>query len=191
MTGPPRATQSAGMIDSGLFTDAKNLDQLLDKTPWGRAAAGLCERIGLLTPAYRAGGVARRPFPTDFSSLSDRDVSKLLSYFVSELGRVSEIVGILSGQERLLGLELKRAQARARARARREAAAAGVKVTLAELDDVAASDPTVVDLEDRLAALQTVLVQAQAVREVTLAYQQAISREITFRTEMAKLSRVT
>lgn len=120
-------------------------------------------------------------FPTEFSKLGAPELSDLSARVVSEAGRVSELVGLLSGLEARVKLRSKAARAASRSRSRRDWPEEQKAPTRQELDDLSEEDPAVVELEEQLGLLQLLSAQAQAVREANMMYKDAVSREVTYR----------
>lgn len=158
-----------------------NAAEVLERTPSGTDLARVAARLGLINADSLRMQTQRRAFVAEIAALSPAQLSDEQSYWASEFGRITELAGILRGQNELLAVEAKAARARARARVRR-AADSGARLSVAQVDDEAASDPTVRDVEERRALVSQLLAAADAAREATGIYLQAISREITFRT---------
>lgn len=165
----------------------RTLSDLLDQMPTGRAASALAERLGIWSAeSHKAPKGDRKGFPKDFASMGDDDISTANSYWISESGRATELVGMLEGQKVMLSLGLKQAKASARSRVRRAWDKPGEdgkprKYTAGQVDDEAESDPGVLDNELKLALLEQTLASARAYKEACLAVVAGISREISFR----------
>lgn len=170
----------------------RSLTQALDRTENGTAAAALADRLGLWTRTLHQSPETRAAFKSKFSDLGPNELSDLNATWIAEAGRVVELVGLLSGLQDQLKVRAKSARASARAKARRDLAAAAdgdtkrKAPTVAELNDMAEEDSAVKDIDDQLAFVALLLASAQAAKEATYMYRDAISREITFRCEQMK-----
>ena len=118
--------------------------------------------------------------------MGDDEISAASSYWISEVARVGELVGMLEGQKIMLTLSLKQVGAVARSRIREEwnipdSEGKVVKYTNGQVQDEAESDEKVADHELRLALLEQVQASAKAYKEACTAVTTGISREISFR----------
>ena len=169
-------------MDDLNLADLRSVHQVLERTPLGEGIAELAERIGLVTEQIHRSSVVRKKFQTNVSKLSAPQLSDEQSYWASEYGRIVELLGILQGQEKYLGLKSKAARAAARARLRRNAEEEpAAKTTSAQINDAAEEDPVVRELDERAAIVNILLASATAAKEATTMYLQTLSREITFR----------
>jgi hypothetical protein len=175
----------------------RTLGAVLQRLPQGTAAQSLATRLGLWSaPIHDNVDTRRKAFPTEFARLSDADVSDANAYWLSEVFRATELVGLLEGQKIMLTMQAKSARASARAALRRkyralvEAAAAvapeGTRPTVKEpsatqLNDEVEEDQQVLDCDATLAMLAVVLESAKAYKEACLAAAAGLSREISFR----------
>lgn len=160
----------------------KTLQDLVERTPSGKAAVSLAARLGLWTTRAHSGAIERPMFTSDLSTLTHDRLSRELGYWTSELGRILELNGFLVGQENALKIETRAAQARARARIRRDRETQDLKpLSVSDLKDSADDDPTVVDLLERGAVLAIVMASTQAAKDATVQYIASVSREIAFR----------
>jgi len=158
--------------------DVQNLSQVLERTPCGVDMERLAKSLGLVGTGNTG---ARRGFVTDVSTMSPPKLSSEQSYWASEFGRVVEMIGLLQGQEKLLGLQAKAVRARERSRIRREQEQAGEKSTAGAISDMAEEAAGVIELEERIALLSVVMSSAMASKEAITVYLTALSREISFR----------
>lgn len=188
------------------FNRHEDLDDYLRTTPSGRDMWTLAKALGIVTADLSGSHERFRP---DISALGAHQLSDEQSKWTSEYGRIAQVAGLLNSQEKHLVLELNRARADARRRARttarqtaeaahavemEEAQADGRKPpvfkykdpTIAELNDLAADDPAVVDIETRMTSVQMMLALVQATRDAVEKYLNAVSREITWRSEQLK-----
>lgn len=169
-------------MDDLNLSDLRSVHQVLERTPLGEGIAELAERIGLVTEQIHRSSVVRKKFQANVSKLSAPQLSDEQSYWASEYGRIVELLGILQGQEKYLGLKSKAARAAARARLRRNAEEEpAAKTTSAQINDAAEEDPVVRELDERAAIVGILLASATAAKEATTMYLQTLSREITFR----------
>jgi len=177
-----RPTGTLFRMDDLNLSDLRSVHQVLERTPLGEGIAELAERIGLVTEQIHRSSVVRKKFQANVSKLSAPQLSDEQSYWASEYGRIVELLGILQGQEKYLGLKSKAARAAARARLRRNAEEEpAAKTTSAQINDAAEEDPVVRELDERAAIVSILLASATAAKEATTIYLQTLSREITFR----------
>lgn len=177
-----RPTGTLFRMDDLNLSDLRSVHQVLERTPLGEGIAELAERIGLVTEQIHRSSVVRKKFQANVSKLSAPQLSDEQSYWASEYGRIVELLGILQGQEKYLGLKSKAARAAARARLRRNAEEEpAAKTTSAQINDAAEEDPVVRELDERAAIVGILLASATAAKEATTIYLQTLSREITFR----------
>lgn len=176
------------MTDEGIdVRGIRTLAQLLEQLPSGQAAATLATRLGVWTESIHANPSAtRKAYPTDFSRLGDDQLSTTNSYWLSEAGRATELVGLLEGQKIMLSLESKRAKAAARGRIRKvwdvlDEDGKPRKYTATQLSDESEADPAVLDVELKVSLLEQTLASARAYKEACQMLVQGISREISFR----------
>lgn len=164
------------------LADLRSAHQVLERTPTGEEVATLAERIGLMTEGVHRVSATRRKFHTNISKLTAPQLSDEQSYWVSEYGRIAELIGVLQGQEKYLALKSKSARAQARARVRRNAEESeGTKLTSTQITDAAEEDPVVRELDEKSAVVTLLLASASAAKDATTMYLQTLSREITFR----------
>jgi len=166
------------------LSGVKSLDQALARTRTGTDAVALADRLGLWTSSVHSRTQQRPVFPGTLSELTPAQLSDLYATWTAEFGRITELCGVLSGQEAVLKILLKSAQASARARIRR--ASPDAKFTTTQLADSADEDPAVSDLCEQQAILAVLTAHAQAAREATQQYLTTISREIAFRDAQLK-----
>lgn len=149
----------------------------------GSAASGVAveesQRLGLWTTTLHRPGVQRRAMRSRLAEADDRTLADEHLYWVSELGRITELVGMLNAQEVPAALAVKVAKARARVEARRRTD--GKQPTQSALDDLADVDPVVIEAEQQLGRIRSLLASAAAAKEATAGYVQGLSREITLR----------
>ena len=179
--------------------DVKNTAEALTHTPTGAAVAEASVALGLVSRETLANPHDRRPMVQNLSSLTAQQLSDENGYWVYESARVSEQLGLLSGQEQVLKLRADRARAKARSRVRRDAEAAiaaaaaafeagtGPKPTLkmpseARIADEAETDPGVIDADEHLETTQALMKMAKVAEKVIDRYLTVLSREITLRT---------
>lgn len=163
------------------------LSGALDRMEQGKAAYELSRRLGLFTPAH-ASAEARKPFLDGrrFSELSPDELSDEHSYWRSEAGRLTEILGLLNGQRSLEKLKVKAARARARSRVRARLREEERKASVSEVNDEAEEDTEVIGAEESFAYLEMLYAHAGAAKEATIGYLDGISREITSRGDQLK-----
>lgn len=180
-------------VDSVSLDNVKSLSQMLSRLPQGTQARELAERLGLWSVALHNSVDSRRKvFPNSFSRLSEQDLSDTNAYWLSEVFRATELVGLLEGQRTMLTIESKSTRASARAslrrKYRREAEAAKQRgetpakdPTAAQLADEVEENSQVQEQDKTLALLGVVLESAKAYKEACLAVTAGVSREISFR----------
>jgi hypothetical protein len=137
------------------------------------------ERLGLWSATLHRVGVQRRPMRAKIAEADDRTLADEHLYWVSELGRITEVVGMLNAQEIPAALRVKAARAQVRVTAR--TTGDGKTPSQAALDDLAEIDPEVRLAEERLGRIRGLLAAAGAAKEATATYVQGLSREITLR----------
>lgn len=168
------------------LTGVKTLNQALARTRNGVAAVELATRLGLWTETLHSRREGRREFPGKLSDLTPGELTDLYSTWTSELGRLMELCGAITGQEALLKIQLKSAIAAARGRIRRNNAEEGKTLTQKGLEELVEEDPSVLDLVEQTGLLSLLGAHANAAREATGQYLNTISREISFRDAQMK-----
>jgi hypothetical protein len=162
----------------------KTLDDALKRTKNGLDSVSLAKKLGLWTHASHQNTKNRESFPIKLSDLEPTALTDLYSYWTHEFGRITELCGIIAGQEQLLKIQLKSALARTRAKIRRNSP--DNKLTQTQLNDMAEEDSAVLDIIEQQEVIAIINAQAGAAKEVTLQYLNTISREITFRDSQMK-----
>lgn len=161
--------------------DLSTLSQVLTRTPSGAGLVSLAEHLGLITEGTVGTTRVRRAFKANISRLSENELSDEQGWWAAEMGRLVEMVGVLQGQEKMLGLESKSARAKARARVRAKAKEEGTKPTATQINDDAEEDPIVIGTDEKAQLVILLLASAQAAKEATGIYLASLSREISFR----------
>jgi hypothetical protein len=162
-----------------------SLPRALDRVPQGSAAYELAKRLGLAAPSH-ARPHERPAFPRSVSDLSNDQLSDLHALWVSEAGRIHELVGGLNGQKQLLELQCKVARASTRSRLRREWPEGTKAPTATELNDRAEEDEAVIDLGEKLAYVELLLAHSKGALDATTKYLDGLNREIVLRTAQMK-----
>ena len=162
----------------------KSLDEALKRTKTGLQSVSLADKLGLWTQEVHKNTTRRVAFPSKLSELEPSSLSDLYSYWTHEFGRLSELCGIINGQEQLLKIQLKSTMARTRAKIRRNSEDS--KLSQSQLNDLAEEDPAVLDIVEQQEIIAIMYAQAIAAKEVTLQYLNTISREISFRDSQMK-----
>lgn len=157
----------------------KTLDEALKRTKNGLDSVALANKLGLWTQEAHQNTKKREGFPSKLSDLEPTALTDLYSYWTHEFGRITELCGVISGQDQLLKIQLKSALARTRAKIRRNNNDS--KLTQTQLNDMAEEDSAVLDIIEQQEVIAVISAQANAAKEVTLQYLNTISREITFR----------
>ena len=182
--------ETVGSLD---LSDITNLTKLLDRLPQGAAARTLATRMGVWTSQAHDGASQRKTgFPTSYADLTDDQLSNSYGYWVSELGRAAERVGLLEGVRKLVELSAKQNRARAPSTVRKrlddeEAARLkdglpkGPKPTVQMINDLAEEEEIVVETENIVGLLAIVSPSAGAFKEACAAVSNGLSREISFR----------
>lgn len=167
-----------------------SLSGALDRLENGKSAYELARRLGLVTPNFTHLEDGRRPFLSGrrFSELTPDQLSDEHAYWRSEMGRLTELVGLLHGQKQLMKVEMKKVLATSRSRVRRELAEqeGERRIPRTEVNDLAAESPEVLETEEKFGYLEMLIAQAEASKEATLSYLEGISREITSRGDQLK-----
>jgi hypothetical protein len=163
----------------------RSLNAALAKLPTGTDAVELAKKLGLWTTAAHMAVVERQVFKSNLSALNPDQISDEAGLWTAEFGRITELGGVLIGQREQLKVRARAARAEARSRAR--AAHKDVKpLPATAVNDQAEEDPAVIDQEERLALVETLLASTNAAKEVTQQYLATLSREISFRDAQLK-----
>lgn len=176
------------------FKPPRSTSELLSNLPNGTAVSQAMRALGLWTTDSHAKPGSRRRFRSDLATMHGAELANEQAYWASELGRISELLGLLRGQKIQANLGLKLALAKARCAIREEHAAivvpegkkAPAKITVGELNDRAEENPDVMDERQALTTVEMYLASAEAAHEATLLYLQTLSREITRRGDEMK-----
>lgn len=179
-------------VESVDLQGLSSFSQAMERLPQGRAAVELARRLGAWTASVHQDVPPRRAFKPKLSDLSMSQLSDEHGFWAADYGRLVELAGALNAQLVYLKLASKQARSAARARARRqrnEAAEGQAKQkapTVAELNDLADEDPSVVDVDAQVALVEMLLAHVSASREATMQYLTSLSREISFRDSQLK-----
>jgi len=167
------------------FSNIRSLSAALDRLPTGTDVVELAKRLGLWTTQAHM-SVAERPlFKANLADLTHAQISNEAGRWTADFGRITELYGVLIGQREQIKVRLKLARAEARTRVR--AAHTETKaLTVAAINDQAEEDPAVLDEEQRLALVETLLAQVSATREISQQYLATLSREISLRDAQLK-----
>lgn len=181
------------MSDDVTIQGLRSLDAVLERLPQGASARTLARQLGLWsTEAHRSASSGRTQiFPTRLSDMTEGQLSDTYAYWLSEVFRSTELVGLLEGQNLLLDLESRSVRARARSRARtalrsESAKSAGEgravkEPTAAAVADAVEEDANVMTVDSAIGMLGVVLASAKAYKEACLAGTAGLSREISLR----------
>ncbi len=161
------------------MNDLQNVEQVLARTPTGSEIYGLAKRLGLIGDGKTT--VERRKFNPNLSKMGPPALSDEQGWWTSEFGRIAELHGLLTGQQKVLSLDSKKTRAAARSRLRKKAVEAEVKMTATELNDLAEDDPAVRDSDERAVIVEMLITVTSTAKEVTERFLNTISREISFR----------
>lgn len=171
-----------------------NLDSITDAEALLCAAGasdvlGLLKRLGFWVGSGRRGDQPEQAFNPKLADLTPRELGNDSGYWQSELSRVIAVLGALSGAERRVKHQIKRARDREAARLLREAAEKEEKApTKAVLDVMVSEHITVIQLEQQLGVLESVSISLNAAREAIEGYCRVLSRELTRRGDMLRAS---
>lgn len=180
-------------VESVSLDGVRSLTGLLERLPQGTAARQLAERLGLWSTTVHNSTTQRKVvFPSNFSGLGEAELSDSYAYWLSEVFRSTELVGLLEGQKTVLTLESKSTRATARAGLRRKArqlaeaaresnGAVPKDPTTAQLADEVEEDERVIANDRVLGMLAVVLESAKAYKEACLAATAGLSREYSLR----------
>lgn len=172
------------MNDIPSLENFASLKDLLSSMPSGESAARLASTMGIWTPKVHksvADRSAAPSYPSSFSGLSDAQLSDTNAYWLSELARSIELVGMLEGQLVMVKLKCRSARAASRVSARESFTENKVKATAQQVDDVAEASEGVLSADGLLVVLETVLASAKAYKEACSVVSSGVSREISFR----------
>lgn len=182
--------ETVGSLD---LSDINTLTKLLERLPQGAAARQLATRMGVWTSQAHDGASQRKAaFPTNYSNLTDDQLSDSYGYWVSELGRATELVGLLEGVRKLVEIMAKHNRSRARSQVRRQlededakrvsdGQAKASKPTVQMINDLAEENELVMETENIVALLAVVTSSAAAFKEACASVSNGLSREISFR----------
>lgn len=151
---------------------------LLDATDDFAAARRDAAAAGAWSSSLHAIEHARRPLRS-VSTADDLTVSEEHMYWVSELGRLTELAGALAARCDVAATAAKAARARARATLRQ--ADPEARWTVSALEDAAEADAAVISADALLTRCRLAAAHAAAAKEATAAYVAGLSREITLR----------
>ncbi len=162
---------------------AHNIGQLLAKTPNGTDAVALARRLGLWTTSAHDTPGERPVFPRHLATLSPPEISDEMAKWTAEFGRITELLGALTGQREQLKIRAKavRAEVRSNIRKTYRASDDGKVPTATVIADEAEEHPSVVDVEEKLALVELLIAHTQAAKEATTQFITTLSREITLR----------
>ena len=165
-----------------MLGEIRTFDALLARLPEGPGGRTLAAAIGAWTATAHTTG-ADFAYPAAFSTLADDALSDLYARWVSQLGRITELVGLLEGQKVLANLTTRQSRAASRVRHRRQLGDDGkpLKYTQGALTDLAEEDPVVLDAEQAALAVDVASASAKAYKEACTGVVTAITREISFR----------
>lgn len=162
----------------------RSLPQALERLPEGRQALELAARLGLWTAAHEQPG-DRRATVDSFSDLSHDELSDEHAYWLSELHRLTECVGMLRSVRKTLALQIKQVRAGAATRVRRQRREEGLpKPSQQEVSDEVELDEEVARVEEAMALLDMLSAQAEAAKEASDTTRAGISREYTLRGDL-------
>lgn len=172
--------------------NVRSLHAVLTRLPQGTQARELAASLGLWSNPLHSNTNQRQQIHTALSKLSDGQLSDVNGYWLSEIFRTTELVGLLDGLKTMLTIESKGLRSTTRARLRRAHRQAAT--TAAEKGDPVPKDPTAAQLADEvdedsnvqehdqtMALLGVVMESAKAYKEACQAMAAGVSREISFR----------
>jgi hypothetical protein len=169
------------------LSSVRSLTNALDRTPNGTAVVELGRKLGLWSTAAHANPEDRKPFIASLGTISERQLSDEMGYWTSEFGRLAELNGVLVGQRNELGIRGKKLRATAKSKIRKECVREDRKApTQGELNDLAEEDVEVLENDERLVLVETMVAFVQAAKEATAQYLQTLSREIAYRDAQMK-----
>lgn len=165
-----------------------SLTGLIERLPLGNDARTLARRIGVWTNEAHTGAESRKKvFPSTFSEMNDNELSDTFAFWNSELIRVLEMAGLLTGQQKYLEIQLKKAKAQARSRIRtqwdkdQEGEAKPAKIAAGVVNDEAENDTDVLKVEETIAVVEIAVASIQAYRQACEVATNGLSREISLR----------
>lgn len=181
----------------------RDLPAVLGRTAEGRDMLELAERLGLWSTDLHK--TRERPvFPSEFPE-TPKELSDLWAQWTQEANRITQLVGLLHGQEKYMTLKAKASRASARSRIRAEVVKAAekitrevdgtqgmsatarktaidrVKKTATQINDEAEEATEVREADEGLLFVQMLIASANAAKEVVLMNINSISREISYR----------
>jgi hypothetical protein len=167
------------------LSSIRSLTAALARLPTGTDAVELSKKLGLWTTTAHMEVPERPKFKVNLSELTPDQISNEAGLWTGEFGRITELAGALIGQREQIKIRARKARAEARSRARATSTATKAP-TAAAINDLAEEDPSVIDQEERLALVETLLAATSAAKEITQQYLATLSREIAFRDAQLK-----
>lgn len=168
------------------LTNTKSLFALLSRTKNGLPAVDLATKLGIWTEAAHKNPSPRVGFVRDLSSLTPSQLSDSVGAWTAEYGRILELMGLLSGQESVIKIQIKSALAGARSRIRNNQPKEAKPYTNTQLNDLAEEDQSVIDLYEQSALISLLSAHVSASKEATAQYLASLSREIAWRDAQIK-----
>lgn len=168
------------------LSDVKSFISIIEKTSTGLSSIDIAKKLGIWTPSLHAISDERPTFTKELSTLTPTQLSNTYGLWTAEFGRLMELIGVISGQEQLIKVQLKSALASARSRIRNAKPASDKTYTLSQLNDLAEEDETVLSYQQDLAIINMLLAYLSASKEATSQYISSISREIAWRDAQIK-----
>lgn len=169
-----------------MYTNDSSLSVLFNSLKIDNDLIQLFSKLGLITTELHSLSNSRPPFKSDLSSLTPDQLSRELGYWTSEFGRISELIGLLNGQESLYKIKIKSSFALARKSIRESHPKDQKALTNSQLNDMAEENQDYLDLCNSLSQLNLLQAQFSAIKEVTSQYIQTLSREIAWRDAQIK-----
>lgn len=169
----------SGPIDLSTVT---SLREAFRRLPEGPAILRLADRLGVTS---EEGTIAKVPFKTAVSNLSDGALSDYMQHITARAAAMTEIAGVLAALQSRLKMRAKstRAKARGRALAAWKAENPDAK-TAPKVADVAALvelDEAVLDIENQITLVDMFAGMVAGAKEGHLMVKESLSREITLR----------
>lgn len=171
-----------------------SVNELVSLMPEASAVKAAMMKLGLWTNnihEYR-NIQERRPFPNNLGNLGPEQLADEYAWWTSELGRISELHGVLCSQKVWTDLQVRTALAQARSNTRKskvhttDADGKTKKLTQGEVNDIAETDPALMTARNNEALVDSYLAAITPMKDVTIAYLQTLSREITRRGDLQR-----
>lgn len=159
-----------------------SLQSAFRRIPDGPAILRLASRLGLITDPNE---VPASKFPTQYSSLTDPQLSDASARVIARAAALSEMTGMLGAVQMRMKARSKSIRAAARMRARAQWALdhpeSRKAPTVSELADMVEADQQVIDLDNQAALVDMLAGMLSGAKDAHLLLKEGLSREVTLR----------